>query len=314
MDITLYGKELLNIEEQRKIIKIPRGQHFEETIRLLSDLSIINNPLKFKMLAGIKGYTGKIKAGEYLVTPQMTVLIILENMVYGRVFLHKLTIPEGYTLVQIAVLIEEGGWGSRVEFLSIAKNPKFVKQCGFDGETLEGYLFPDTYYFSGDTPINKIILTLINRFKKAFSSKLEERTKKLGFSVNQAITLASIIEKETGVPDERPLVSSVFHNRLQRKMRLESDPTVIYGLEDFDGDIKSKDLNTPTPYNTYKRSGLPPGPIANPGIESINAALYPARTDFLFFVSKKDHTHYFSKNFDEHRQAVEKYQLSGSKK
>ena len=97
-------------------------------------------------------------------------------------------------------------------------------------------------------------------------------------------------------------------------MRLESDPTVIYGLEDFDGDIKSKDLNTPTPYNTYKRSGLPPGPIANPGIESINAALYPARTDFLFFVSKKDHTHYFSKNFDEHRQAVEKYQLSGSKK
>ena len=150
---------------------------------------------------------------------------------------------------------------------------------------------------------------MVRRFQEVFTPAWEERARERKMTVHQVVTLASIIEKETGAPAERPVISSVFHNRLQKDMRLASDPTVIYGIKDFNGNLTRKDLTTPTPYNTYKIKGLPPGPIANPGADAIQAALYPADTDFLFFVSKRDGTHHFSKTYPEHEKAVRKYQL-----
>jgi len=146
------------------------------------------------------------------------------------------------------------------------------------------------------------------RFRSIYKNNWIARTKELGLTIHQVVTLASIIEKETGTGTERPIISSVFHNRLKRGMRLEADPTVIYGIADFDGNLTRKDLKTPTPYNTYTIKGLPPGPIAAPGYASLEAALYPAKTPYLYFVAKKDRTHYFSTNYKEHRKAVNKYQ------
>jgi UPF0755 protein len=195
------------------------------------------------------------------------------------------------------------------EFISSATDSSFVREEGIDAETFEGYLFPDTYYFSKDVTSEKIISAMVKKFRSVFTSTYKEQAKKLGLSIHRAVTLASIIEKETGDPEERSVISSVFHNRLKKKMRLESDPTVIYGIKDFDGNIKKRHLKTSTPYNTYQIPGLPPGPIANPGKKAIEAALFPADTDFLYFVSKKDNTHMFSTNIRDHNKAVRKYQL-----
>jgi len=161
--------------------------------------------------------------------------------------------------------------------------------------------------------MEQIISTMVNRFRSVFSTEWALRAKELGFTVDQIVTLASIIEKETGAAFERPIISSVFHNRLKKKMRLESDPTVIYGIKNFDGNLTRKHLGTLTPYNTYKIKGLPAGPIANPGRAALEAALYPEKTVFLYFVSKRDTTHYFSTNLKEHNQAVRKYQLRRKK-
>jgi UPF0755 protein len=180
---------------------------------------------------------------------------------------------------------------------------------GITADTLEGYLFPDTYYFPSGLESKSIITAMVKQFRIAFKPEWQTRAEELGMSVHEVVTLASIIEKETGAPEERPLISSVFHNRLKKGMRLETDPTVIYGIPDFDGNIKRRHLNTYTPYNTYKIKGLPPGPIASPGAAALEAALYPAQSKYLYFVSKKDGTHQFSATIKEHNAAVRKYQL-----
>jgi UPF0755 protein len=230
-------------------------------------------------------------------------------MVDGKVYLHRLTIPEGYNLIQIARAVETEGFASEADFLKAANDPDLVHAKGIDAQTFEGYLFPDTYYFPrGVTPEN-IISIMVKRFRSVFTPEWEEHAKTLGLNIHQVITLASIIEKEAAVADERPVISSVFHNRLKRNMRLESDPTVIYGIEDYNGNITRKDLAHPTPYNTYTIKGLPPGPISNTGAKAIEAALFPADTKFLYFVSRNDQTHHFSTNFKDHNRAVRKYQL-----
>jgi UPF0755 protein len=182
---------------------------------------------------------------------------------------------------------------------------------GIQAESLEGYLFPDTYYFPRNTPIDRIIQTMLDRFNTVFTPAWADRARGIGLSRHQVVTLASIIEKETGAAGERPLIASVFHNRLARGMRLQSDPTVIYGIEDFDGNLTRAHLETPTPYNTYQVAGLPPGPIASPGRAALEAALFPEETDYLYFVARGDGTHQFSTRLDEHNEAVRRYQLGG---
>lgn len=291
------------------LIVISPGEGFQTITRRLAEAGAIQSPFKFKLFARIKGYDKKIKAGEYDLSASLSPGKIFDILVNGRVYLHKLTIPEGYTVRQIASAIDKAGLVTESNFLQAAEDASLARKENIDAATFEGYLFPETYYFPRNVASDKIISTMVRRFRSVFTPKWEKRSVELGFSIHQVVTLASIIEKETGTPDERPLISSVFHNRLKKRMRLESDPTVIYGISDFKGNLTRKHLKDRTPYNTYQIRGLPPGPIASPGRESIEAVLYPADTQYLYFVSKKDKTHQFSTNIEAHNRAVRKYQL-----
>ena len=290
-------------------VTIPPGQGLKATAVDLHDRGIIRNAFKFNLYARIKGYDKKIKAGEYRLKPSYSPREIIEIMVSGKVQLYKITIPEGYNLAQIADMMPAAGLGSANDFLAEANDSALIEELNIPSNSLEGYLFPDTYHFPKGVSQAKVIQTMVRRLQEVFNAAWEGRTSEIKMSVHEVVTLASIIEKETGAPSERPVISSVFHNRLKKNMRLASDPTVIYGIKDFDGNLTRKDLTTKTPYNTYKIKGLPPGPIANPGAKAMEAALYPGDTDYLFFVSKRDGTHYFSKTYQEHEKAVRKYQL-----
>ena len=309
LELSQYAKKPASASAEKKVVIIQPGQGLNAAIEQLSKKGIINNPLKFKIFARLKGYGKNIQAGEYLLSPSMPPTTILEFLVTGKVNLHKITIIEGYNLSQIADIVAKAGFTSRTDFYAAATDSSFVNQKGIDAKTFEGYLFPETYYFPKVSTPEKMISTMVDRFQSVFTAKWKERTKELGLSIHQIVTLASIIEKETGAPFERPLISSVFHNRLKKGMRLQADPTVIYGLKNFNGNLTRKHLTTWSPYNTYKIKGLPIGPIACPGARAIEAALYPSDTRFIFFVSKRDTTHQFSTNLKDHNKAINKYQL-----
>ena len=268
---------------------------------------IIRGKRLFLLWARLMGYSRSIKAGEYRLSSTMPPLKILETLSKGIVITHPVTIPEGFTIKQIGELLEEKGLVKNEEFLSITGDPDVAKRYGISGQSLEGYLYPDTYQFDrGLSPIS-IVEVMIKHFWEV-TGPLREKIEQSGMTIEEVITLASIVEKETGRAEERPIIASVFLNRLKKRMRLETDPTVIYGIKDFSGNLKKKHLTQRTPYNTYVIRGLPPGPIANPGKESIEAVLFPAKTAYLYFVSKNDGSHYFSKTLTEHNKAVQKYQ------
>lgn len=211
-------------------------------------------------------------------------------------------------MAQIADLLAQQQITDRVEFLRLTKDAAFIKGLGIAADTLEGYLYPDTYKFPRPSAAKDVVRAMVDQLGQVFNEELRSRAKDLHLTQHEVLTLASVIEKETGAGDERPQISSVFHNRLKKRIPLQSDPTVIYGLTNFDGNLHKKDLSHPSPYNTYRWTGLPPGPIANPGAHSIRAALYPVPSAYLYFVSKNDGTHQFSATLMEHNKAVEKYQ------
>lgn len=309
IELLIYGNKPAGTESVEQVVTVKPGQRFKAFVGMLHKAGIVEHPVKFEYFARLKGYDQQIKAGEYLLSSAMSPEKILHVMVEGKVRLYRLTIPEGYNLRQVARTVAASGFGIEADFFKAATNPALVRKNDINAETFEGYLFPDTYYFPKDAAPEIIISTMTKQFRAVFRPEWEDRARELGLSIHQIVTLASIIEKETGTPSERPIISSVFHNRLKRNMRLESDPTVIYGIKDFDGNITRKHLKTPSPYNTYTIRGLPPGPIANTGEAALKAALYPAETRFLYFVSKKDRTHQFSTNIRDHNRAVQKYQL-----
>jgi UPF0755 protein len=288
---------------------VSRGMGFGSIAERLKTAGLIRTTWKFNLLARISGVDRNVQAGEYQLSMNMSPNEILEALTTGRVLLHRVTVPEGLTIPQVAEVLAAAGMTDREAFVAAATNPDFCKQLGVPADTLEGYLFPETYFFPRPVEPQDIAAAMVERFGQVFIPAWEQRAADLGFSVHEVVTLASIIEKETGAAFERPRIASVFHNRLQKKIRLQSDPTVIYGIKDFNGNLTRKHLRTPTPYNTYVIQGLPPTPIANPGADALKAALYPEETSFLFFVSRKDGTHYFSRNLQEHNQAVRKYQL-----
>jgi len=285
------------------------GESFGMLSARLEKAGVITSDIRFKVLARLSGDDKRLRAGEYALSTAMSPLEIIDILANGKVLLHRLTIPEGYTIDQIAAEVEKAGLASAEEFSRLARDPSLVSELQVGGPSIEGYLFPDTYYFLREATARGIITTMVNAYRSLVTDEWRNRARELDLSMHEIVTLASIIEKETGDPSERPIIASVFHNRLKKRMRLESDPTVIYGIESFDGNITRRHLSSATPYNTYVIRGLPPGPIANPGRAALEAALYPAQTDYLFFVSKKDGTHYFSNNIAEHTEAVRKYQL-----
>jgi len=298
-----------------KVIFIKKGSHLKKVSEVLEQEGIIKHRQIFVFLTTILGKKTKVKAGEYEFHTPMPPLEVLDALVKGQVKRHLVTIPEGYTLPQVARLLEGLNLVEKKGLLQKASSPAFINALGLSqlaGPTLEGFLFPDTYHLFREMDPEEVIQTMVYQFKKVFGPDLVHRASELGFSEREAVILASIIEKETPLPEEKPLISAVFHNRLKKKIPLQSDPTVIYGIKNFNGNLTKEDLMRPTPYNTYLMVGLPPTPICNPGKESLLAAVHPAPVPYLYFVSKNDGSHFFSSDIEEHNRAVWKYQKKRS--
>ena len=294
-----------------RVIYIKKGLPLNKISAILEKEGIIKNRRFFVVLATLLGKKAEIKAGEYEFHTRMPPLEVLGILVKGQVKPHLVTIVEGYTVNQIAQLLEEYNIVDRRAFLQKASSPAFISSLDLPVEshfTLEGFLFPDTYHLFKEMDPEQVIQIMVRQFKKVFNPDLTNRASQLGISQMETVILASIIEKETAISEEKPIISAVFQNRLKKRIPLQSDPTVIYGIKNFDGNLTKEDLLTPSPYNTYLVNGLPPTPICNPGKDSILAALYPAPVPYLYFVSKNDGTHYFSADIEEHNQAVWKYQ------
>lgn len=291
-----------------RIVDIPEGATFRQVAGLLASEHLITNQWAFRLLGKVTRAERRVLPGEYALHPGMSPWEILSELQSGHVVLHQVTIPEGYTTAQIADHLGQKGLVDRAEFIRLAHDREFIRTLDLDVPSLEGYLFPNTYRFARHSKVKDLIKTFVAGLWQAFTPELRTRAKEVNMSVHQVLTLASVIEKETGVEGERELVSAVFHNRLRRNLPLESDPTVIYALEAFDGNLKKRDLAVMSPYNTYRVTGLPPGPIANPGAHAIRAALYPAPTTHLYFVSRNDGSHHFSSTLEEHNRAVDRYQ------
>ena len=309
IDFNRYADTARDLGEKEIVITIASGETFNHTVASLVSAGVVEHPEKFKILARLGGDDKRLKAGELVFSGQLTPREVIGILVKGTVKLYKLTVPEGFNIYQIAQQVQAAGFGNNEDFIGLVTRPGLIEQLDIKAQTLEGYLFPDTYFFPRHADPRAITITMVNRFREIFSDQWRQRADEIGLSVHEVVTLASIIEKETGAAHERELIASVFHNRLKKGMRLEADPTVIYGLKEFDGNLTRKHLETPTPYNTYTIRGLPPGPIANPGKAALEATLYPANSKYLFFVARRDGTHQFSTNLRDHQAAVRKYQL-----
>jgi len=292
-----------------QIVRIAPGSSFAEIARVLATRGIVADAAMLKLLARWRDAAGKIQAGEYAFDLPATPDAILARLVAGDVIRHRFTVPEGLTLREIAERLQAEGRGQAKTFLALARDPAFCRQLGIDEPTLEGYLFPETYLMTEGMTEEELIRAMVREFDRRLTPEILAAAAKEQLNRHQLVTLASIIQKEAGNREEMPIISSVFHNRLRRGIALQADPTVIYGIADFNGNLTRRDLNTPSPYNTYQLRGLPAGPIANPGEDALRAAAQPADTDFFFFVSRGDGTHIFAKNLAEHNANVRKYQL-----
>ncbi len=297
--------------QERILYEIERGKGAKSLAEHFKEEGILQKKMAF-LLGHSLFYSQKtIKAGEYVFDLPLSIQKILHIITSGKILLHAATIPEGLTRMEIADHLESIGFSERQAFMKASEDTTPISDFDSEARDLEGYLFPETYFFpKGITP-DKIVSSMTTQFKDTFSEEWTRRSDELGLTIREIVILASLIEKETSLPDERPLVSAVFHNRLKMQMKLDCDPTIIYALKQdgqFKDRLRTKDLRLDSPYNTYLYRGLPPGPIANPGKDSIAAALYPADKDFLFFVSKNDGSHHFSRSFREHQNAVNKFQ------
>lgn len=300
-------------EPRVQSVDIPEGASLQHVASLLAERGLIRSQTGFLFLGKLTGADRRIRPGEYALHAGLRPLQILSDMVEGRVRLHAVTIPEGFSVAQVAARLAGEGLVDERTFLALTEDRDFIRTLDLSVPTLEGYLFPTTYHFPKSTNPREIIRTMVAFTWKAFTPELRARANEKGMTIHEVLTLASVIEKETGIASERPLISAVFHNRLRRGIPLQSDPTVIYALESFDGNLRKRDLSVESPYNTYRVRGLPPGPIANPGAESIAAALHPAEASYLYFVSRNDGTHHFSSTLAEHNRAVDKYQRRASR-
>ncbi len=282
------------------------GEPFSKINYRLKESNIISAPRVFHKMAQYKGVMEKFKPGTYEIKNGTTMMQIMDQFVKGSQTFLKLTIAEGKNLFEIAEEVESLGLDKKLNFIELAKSKEFVKELGLPGERVEGYLFPDTYVVEPHMKSKSLIKMMVRNFyKRTENISLNHPT----LSPHEVIILASMVEKETGAAFERPMIASVFLNRLKKRMRLQSDPTTIYGIfESFNGNLRKKHLLEKTPYNTYKIPALPKGPIANPGVEAIQAVLNPDKTNYLYFVSKNDGTHIFTTNYKDHLQAVNEWQ------
>lgn len=287
--------------------EVKRGQTFREVINSLSEKGLIRDKGLFLIIGRLTGIDRNIKAGYYPLWGNMTPLQVFDALRKGKIIEYEITIVPGDSLLEIGKKLSSLGIVSEEEFERLSRNKDLLERLDIDAPSLEGYLFPDTYRFPKGLDIKEIIELMVERLREKFNDEMLMRTFELGMSEREILTLASIIEKEAVKDEERPVISAVYHNRLKRNMPLQADPTSIYGIKSSKESITKKDLLRKTPYNTYVIKGLPPGPIASPGLESIMAALYPEDAPYLYFVSNNDGTHNFSVSLKDHERAVRLY-------
>jgi UPF0755 protein len=293
------------------VFEVPRGAMLAVVARELERAGVIRSAVSFQLLARATGRADALRAGEYALSPSLAADEVLEKLASGAVMTHRVVLPEGLTLRETAARFEGAGLVSAAEFIEVASDPTLPLRLGVDGTTLEGYLFPETYELAKGLAAREIVRLMVEQFLRVWR-RIEPLAAQKALSMRDVVVLASLVEKETAAHEERPLVAAVFLNRLARGMRLETDPAVIYGIADFDGNLRRVHLEDEgNPYNTYRFTGLPPGPIANPGEASLRAVVEPADADYLFFVARKDGTHHFSRSYGEHVRAVDRYQRGG---
>ena len=310
--VGVWGQRFLNtplVPPQPTVVEIKAGSSFTRVARQLENAGIVSNAAVFTWLARWRGATASIHAGEYLFETEARPDEVLARLVAGDIRKFQVTVPEGFNLREIAARLAETGIASAEDFLSPCYDTAFIKDLGIEADSLEGYLFPETYTYTSTTTVRQLLRAMVEQLNRHLSPALLTGAEALGLNRHELLTLASIIQKEAGNVMEMPMISAVFHNRLKRGMALQADPTVIYGIVDFDGNLTRKHLATPTPYNTYRKRGLPPGPIASPGQFALRAAANPAETKALYFVARGDGTHEFSATLKEHNRAVRRYQL-----
>lgn len=287
-------------------ISFPPGSGIRKLSNELKAGGVIRSSWHFVLMTRLRGDAHRLKAGEYRFSDDMTPDIILKKIVSGEVDYRKFTLPEGYSVYQAAELLEQQGYFRRDGFLEKCRDKALLLRLGLPEASAEGYLYPATYNLPRGGSEEELLGQMIGQFNKAYAAMQGGEVARR-FSRHEIVTLASIIEKEAVSAEEKPLISSVFHNRLRIGMPLQSDPTAVYGVRAFSGKVSKADIQRPSPYNTYLNKGLPPGPIGNPGMDAVKAAMKPAETDFLYFVARQDGTHQFSRNLDEHNRAIVRY-------
>ena len=292
-----------------QVIEIKSGSSFARIANQLEQSGIISDARRFTLLARWRNATGKIHAGEYLFKDAARPDKILSRLAAGDIRRFQVTIPEGFNLYEIAARLEKTNISSAEAFLALCNDREFLNDLDVNATSLEGYLFPETYTYTSSTTPRQQLRAMVAQLDTQLTPELLKSAEALKLNRHQLITLASIIQKEAGNVMEMPLISAVFHNRLKRGIALQADPTVIYGIADFDGNLTRKHLETPTPYNTYRKRGLPPGPIASPGRFALHAAANPAISKDLYFVARGDGTHEFNATLRDHNHAVRRYQL-----
>jgi UPF0755 protein len=306
------GQPYKGYPEAETFVEIPSGSTPGSMARSLSAAGVVKSPLVFRAAVWLQAAGRKLQAGEYRFDAPLTPAEVVQKIVRGDVYMQPVTFREGLTIREMAAVFEERGFGPRATFLKAAANASSIRELDPQARDLEGYLFPDTYALPRHTTADEAVERMVGRFEKALTPEIKEQAAARGFSVRELVTLASLVEKETAKPKERPLVAAVYVNRLKIGMGLQCDPTVIYALERvgrYTGNLTRDDLRFDSPYNTYRYAGLPPGPIAAPGAASLQAAANPADVDYLYFVSRNDGSHAFAATLEEHNRNVQEYQI-----
>ena len=302
----------LGYSSAEQFVDIPQGAGSRSIGERLVAGGVIRDVLTYRAALWMSGKGRQLKAGEYRFDHAMTPLEVIDKLARGDVYVVNVTFPEGLTIAEMAKIFESHGLGPASAFIQAAGNAELVRALDPAARDLEGYLFPETYGLPRRSDAAKLIRLMVSRFEHVFTPELRREAAARHMTVRQAMTLASIVEKETARADERPLVAAVYENRTRIGMPLQCDPTVIYALQragKYTGNLRREDLQFDSPYNTYRYPGLPPGPIASPGRASIEAAVHPADADFLYFVSRNDGSHVFARTLDEHNRNVHKYQV-----
>lgn len=294
-----------------QFVEVPQGASAAEVRRRLVEAGIVRDDITARAALLWTGKAQQLRAGEYQFTRPMKAVDVIERIARGDVYTRRLTFREGLTISEMAQEYEAAGFGQRADFVKAASNGSLVSDIDPDARDLEGYLFPETYTLSRVTTASQLVAAMVQGFRGSVRN-LREQAEAQGFTARQIVTLASLVEKETGKADERPLVSAVYRNRIRLKMGMQADPTVVYALQKagrYDGNIRRADLSFDSPYNTYRYPGLPPGPIAAPGKASLEAALAPADVNYLYFVSRNDGSHVFAETLAQHNANVYQHQI-----